>query len=71
MTSQIPGQMPQPGPLEQAAPPAPDGARRCNTMCVSTLPASLRDKFRAAAIVRIATDQPGRRHKWRTLRPLH
>ena len=41
MTSQIPDQMPQPGPLEQAAPPAPDGARRCKQPgCGAELPAA-------------------------------
>ena len=41
MTSQIPGQMPQPGPLEQAAPPAADGARRCKQPgCGTELPAA-------------------------------
>src|SRR6266568_2548531 len=41
MTSQIPDQMPQPGPLEQAAPPASDGARRCKQPgCGAGLPAA-------------------------------
>jgi len=41
MTSQIPGQMPQPGPFEQAAPPAADGARRCKQPgCGTELPAA-------------------------------
>ena len=40
MTSQIPDQMPQPGPLEQAA-PAADGARRCKQPgCGTELPAA-------------------------------
>jgi len=41
MTSQIPDQMPLPGPLEQAAPPAADGARRCKRPgCGAELPAA-------------------------------
>ncbi len=41
MTSQIPGQMPQPGPLDEAAPPAADGARRCKQPgCGTELPAA-------------------------------
>ncbi len=41
MTSQIPSQMPQPGPLEQAAPPVPEGARRCKQPgCGAELPAA-------------------------------
>jgi hypothetical protein len=41
MTSQIPGQMPQPGPFDEAAPPAADGARRCKQPgCGTELPAA-------------------------------
>ena len=41
MTIQIPDQTPQPGPLEQAAPPAADGARRCKQPgCGAELPAA-------------------------------
>jgi len=61
MTSQIPGQMPQPGPLEQAAPPAPDGARRCNTTCPNTASLVPAMSSGAAAVVKMAADQPGRR----------
>ena len=41
MTTQIPDQIPLPGPLNGAAPPAADGARRCKQPgCGAELPAA-------------------------------
>jgi hypothetical protein len=41
MTSQIPDQMPLPGPLSESAPPAAGGARRCKQPgCGTELPAA-------------------------------